>query len=232
MKLHGKIASASLAVIVLSSLAACGGAEEPAAAPAAAPAIVVPSAPAPSTSPGTDQSGTDQSGDDQPEVTEVKPSVAPSVAKTFSWVQIFSGPSDQDITPPADRYAGGRTVELNATANDQIGTYVADGAGMTLYRFDKDGKKSACTGKCAKTWPPLLIHSPGKVYPGGVDPQRISYIERGDGTCQVAIDGHPLYYYSHDTKPGQLNGQGIQGTWFASSPSGGRTKNLTQVIEQ
>jgi predicted lipoprotein with Yx(FWY)xxD motif len=144
-------------------------------------------------------------------------------------VKIFNGPSDKDITPPKDRTKGSKTVELNATENAQIGTFVTDGAGRTLYRFDKDSNKppkSTCNGDCAKAWPPLLIKSPGKIFPTGIDPKTIGYVERADHTCQVTINGWPVYYFIADAKPGDVNGQGVGGVWFAIAPDGGKTKAI------
>ena len=168
-----------------------------------------------------------------PEVVEAAP--APSVVRTQDDVQIFSGPSDRETPEPADPGAAAAVIDLNATANDEIGLYVTDGTGRTLYRFDKDKRKparSACTGKCARMWPPLLVGSGGKVYPSGVNPQRVGYVERSGHDRQVTIDGQPIYYFSRDSKRGDLNGQGVQGTWFAVGPDGGRTRNRTEVIEE
>ena len=46
-------------------------------------------------------------------------------------------------------------------------------------------------------------------------------VQRPGGEMQVTFDGMPLYTYSGDSSPGQANGQGIQGIWFAVSASGG-----------
>ena len=173
-------------------------------------------APTPSASPTQDK-------------TAGEPNTKPTVAKTQRWVKIFSGPSDQDITPPKSRARGSNTVELNATENEQIGTYVADGAGRTLYRFDNDTNKppkSNCNGDCQKAWPPLLIKSPGKIFPKGINPKIIGYVERADGHCQVTINGWPVYYFIADAKAGDLNGQGVNGKWFAVAPDGGKTKAI------
>jgi predicted lipoprotein with Yx(FWY)xxD motif len=155
------------------------------------------------------------------------PRPAPTVAKVQRWVKIFSGPSATDLTPPKSITKGSHTVELNATESARIGTYLADGAGRTLYRFDNDSAsppKSTCNGDCATAWPPLLIKSPGKIFPKGVNPKIIGYVERADHTCQVTVNGHPVYYFVADAKPGDLNGQGVNGKWFAVAPDGGRTK--------
>jgi predicted lipoprotein with Yx(FWY)xxD motif len=174
----------------------------------------------PSASPSQDKTS---EADNQGKITK------PTVAKTQRWVKIFSGPSDKDITPPKSRTSGSNTVELNATENEQIGTYVADGAVRTLYRFDNDTNKppkSNCNGDCQKAWPPLLIKSPGKIFPKGIDPKILGYVERADGHCQVTINGWPVYYFIADAKAGDLNGQGVNGKWFAITPDGGKTKPI------
>jgi predicted lipoprotein with Yx(FWY)xxD motif len=178
-------------------------------------------APNPSASSGSPSSGSPAADTPAGEV----PVPEPTVAKTQKWVKIFSGPSAKDLKPPKTR-AGTHTVELNATESDQIGTYLTDGAGRTLYRFDNDTAKppkSNCNGDCATAWPPLLIKSPGKIYPKGVDPQIVGYVERADHTCQVTVNGHPVYYFVADAKAGDINGQGVNGKWFAVDPKGGRT---------
>ena len=40
-------------------------------------------------------------------------------------------------------------------------------------------------------------------------------IKRPEGTLQVSFDGMPLYTFAGDSRPGQANGQGIGGVWFA-----------------
>jgi predicted lipoprotein with Yx(FWY)xxD motif len=183
------------------------------------------SATEPSASPSPTPSATEQPTEEP----TGEPDPTPTVAKTQKWVKIFSGPSGKDITPPKSRTSGSKTVELNATENDKIGTYVTDGAGRTLYRFDADSNKppkSTCNGDCQKAWPPLLIKSPGKIFPKGIDPKILGYVERADGHCQVTINGWPVYYFIADAKPGDLNGQGVNGKWFAVAPDGGKTKAI------
>ncbi|AGZ38761.1 COG4315 family predicted lipoprotein [Actinoplanes friuliensis] len=162
---------------------------------------------------------------------EAAPIPEPTVAKTQKWVKIFSGASDEDITPPKSIRKGSKTVELNTAENKIIGTYVTDGAGRTLYRFDEDSNKppeATCNGDCAKAWPPLLIKSPGKIFPQGLNPKILGYVERADGTCQVTINGWPVYYFAKDKKAGDINGQGVKGTWFAIDPKGGKTGDLPE----
>ena len=222
----------------LTGLAGCGSRQTPSTDAIPLPVALTRSAeaPAPSDGPG-DLTGAD-AATPSPSASatgqgsgggEVLPNVKPTVAKTQKWVKIFSGPSDTDIKPNADKTKGSHTVELNAVDNDQIGTFVADGAGRTLYRFDNDTQKpskSNCNGSCATAWPPLLIKSPGKIFPKGIDPKLIGYVERADHTCQVTINGWPVYYFVADAKPGDINGQGVNGKWFAISPDGAKTKAI------
>jgi predicted lipoprotein with Yx(FWY)xxD motif len=233
MIVHGRIAYATVALAGLAALTACGtqfaAAPDTIAAPAAVTSTIAPGAeqvpPEPPVAATTS---------DVPEVpVEPAPIPEPTIAKVQKWVKIYSGPSAKRITPLATT-RGSHTVELTATNSDRIGTFVTDGAGRTLYRFDNDSArppKSTCNGDCAKTWPPLLIKSPGKIYPKGVNPKILGYVERADGHCQVTINGHPVYYFAGDAQPGDINGQGLKGVWFAVNPTGGRTHAATEEPE-
>ncbi|MDQ7805890.1 SCO0930 family lipoprotein [Amycolatopsis sp. A133] len=112
-------------------------------------------------------------------------------------------------------------VKLSASKIDGLGDAIVDQNGMTLYLFQKDSKKaktSACNGDCAKTWPAVL--SNGKVELQGIDSKLLGSVKRADGTEQVTIGGWPVYTFSKDTKPGDANGQGVNGTWFVIEPAG------------
>lgn len=52
----------------------------------------------------------------------------------------------------------------------------------------------------------------------------------GGGT-QVTLSGKPLYRFSGDVDPGDVNGQGVDGTWFAVRPSGERAEDLPYGAE-
>ena len=41
-----------------------------------------------------------------------------------------------------------------------------------------------------------------------------------DGTLIVTYNKMPLYYFAKDTKPGDVNGQGVGGVWYAVTPDG------------
>ncbi|MFI5806219.1 SCO0930 family lipoprotein [Streptomyces sp. NPDC051561] len=114
--------------------------------------------------------------------------------------------------------AGGR---LAVRDTEKLGRIVTDGAGRTLYRFDKDTAKppqSNCDGDCAKAWP--VVPADGTTAPSGTDASALGSVTRGDGTKQLTLGGWPMYRFAKDTKAGDLNGQGVGGTWFASAPYG------------
>ncbi|MEU5539919.1 hypothetical protein [Streptomyces sp. NPDC020362] len=94
-----------------------------------------------------------------------------------------------------------------------------------LYRFDGDiaaPSQSNCTGACAAKWPPVTIQEGGNVYLAGVNPKQVGAIRRPDGQVQVTVGGWPVYRFSGDSGPGDLNGQGLDGKWFAIGPTGER----------
>jgi predicted lipoprotein with Yx(FWY)xxD motif len=108
-------------------------------------------------------------------------------------------------------------------ANTSLGSILVNSTGHTLYLFKADsGTMSACTGACASAWPPLLAK--GTPTAGsGLTASKLGTITRPGGTQQVTYNGHPLYLFINDTKPGQTTGQGLTefgAAWFALTPSG------------
>ncbi len=106
---------------------------------------------------------------------------------------------------------------------DGMGQILTDTNGKTLYLFTKDkgAGTSTCDGACAATWPPVLAG--GRITVAEeVDTALIGQTRRSDGTMQVTVGGWPVYSYSKDTAPGQANGHGVGGTWFAVEPAGCR----------
>jgi predicted lipoprotein with Yx(FWY)xxD motif len=99
------------------------------------------------------------------------------------------------------------------TGDSAKGKVLTDAKGMTLYTFDKDSKgKSACNGKCAVNWPPLMVSGsakPGKGY---------TVVTRADGGKQWAYKGMPLYTWIKDKKPGDVTGDGVKKVWHVATP--------------
>ncbi len=62
--------------------------------------------------------------------------------------------------------------------------------------------------------------------PGGRlrrSPASITTFKRADdGKTQLQIDGHPLYTFAGDTKPGDTNGQKIIDKWYVTTGAGAK----------
>lgn len=116
---------------------------------------------------------------------------------------------------PDDGAAGIEQAATVQVAETDLGDVLVNEDQMTLYLFKQDtGEDSTCTGACADTWPALEADDPSAG--DGVDESLLS--TNGDG--QVVYNGHPLYTYSGDEAPGDTNGQGVGGNWYAVSPEG------------
>lgn len=119
---------------------------------------------------------------------------------------------------------GPAVVKLRSTA---LGKVLVDAGGFTLYMFEADkGARSACYGKCASFWPPLLAS--GKPKAGsGVKASLLRTTKRKDGKLQVTYRGHPLYRFALDRKPGQTSGEDVNefgGRWYAVSAAGAKVE--------
>jgi predicted lipoprotein with Yx(FWY)xxD motif len=114
----------------------------------------------------------------------------------------------------------GKAGELRTRSIGGIGSVLQAPTGFTLYHLTTDvNGKITCTGGCASTWPPLIASS-GKVPAASQDlAGHLATIQRPDGSLQVTFDRMPLYTYSGDSGPGQTNGQGVGGIWFAVTTS-------------
>jgi len=115
------------------------------------------------------------------------------------------------------------TVTTGAT---KYGTVLVSANGRTLYHLTAEKRgKIACSGTCAKAWPPLTIKKGAKPTAGtGVKAAKLGTIKRPDGTIQVTYNGFALYRYGDDTKKGDAEGQGEDHVWFTISASGALVK--------
>ena len=106
-----------------------------------------------------------------------------------------------------------RAADPAKVAQTAKGATLVDDHGMTLYTFDKDpAGKSACNGKCAKAWPPLMAGNGAQ--PAG----DWSIVTRADGSKQWAYKGQPLYTWVKDKKPGDVTGDGVRKVWHVAKP--------------
>jgi predicted lipoprotein with Yx(FWY)xxD motif len=131
------------------------------------------------------------------------------------------GGSGGTTAPPTT--ASGKPATVGLANEGNLGEILVDTQGRSLYLFQKDiGTTSECTGACAAAWPPLR-DAGNPVVGTHLSVSKIGTTQRSDGKKQVTYNGHPLYLYSGDHKPGDTNGQGLNvfgGGWFALSAAG------------
>lgn len=113
---------------------------------------------------------------------------------------------------PASEY----TV-MTVTKTD-IGEYLVDGAGRTLYYFTRDSAgKSSANEAIILVWP--IFYAANIVVPSNLNASDFATITRNDGKMQTTFKGWPLYYYTPDLKAGDTNGQGVGGVWYVVTPA-------------
>jgi predicted lipoprotein with Yx(FWY)xxD motif len=133
-----------------------------------------------------------------------------------------ANPSDSGTPAPASPSpAPAESQAAVATAQSSLGQTLVDAEGRTLYAFTKDkGGTSSCYDDCEVTWPALTVQ--GSPSAGdGVEASLLATTDRKDGSAQITYKGMPLYHFSGDQQPGDTNGQGVGGVWFAVTPDGG-----------
>ena len=150
------------------------------------------------------------------------PLVALAVAGCGGSSSSSGGGSASAATGPP-KTASGQSATVGTASAGNLGTILVDSQGRTLYLFAKDsGTKSACSGACATAWPP--VRDSGKPTAGtGLNASLLGTAPRSDGNPQVTYNGHPLYTFVMDQKPGDAKGQGVTafgGSWFALTSAG------------
>jgi predicted lipoprotein with Yx(FWY)xxD motif len=125
--------------------------------------------------------------------------------------------------------AGSVTAVPNRSRSDVVvesslfGRVLFDGRGFVLYGFTRDPRdRSACSGDCAKAWPPYIVKSRPRAGAGVAAPQ-VGTTKRADGSLQATYAGHALYYYVGDRRPGQILCQNVTefgGVWRIVRPNG------------
>jgi len=124
-------------------------------------------------------------------------------------------------TPTSAESPSEEMVDATVAVEDSdLGQIVVDAEGRTLYVFLVDeGTESTCYDDCEASWPPLTVE--GDPAAGeGIDASLLGTTEREDGSVQVTLDGHPLYYFAADETADDVNGQGVGDVWYVVSPEG------------
>jgi predicted lipoprotein with Yx(FWY)xxD motif len=130
-----------------------------------------------------------------------------------------SAPASTSAPAPAPAPAPAAT-DLKV-ADSTAGRIVVDGKGMSVYFYAKDVKgsgRSACTGGCLQSWPPVLAAADTPTADGVTG--TVGTIATPAGKRQLTINGMPVYYYAEDQAAGDILGQGVGGVWSLVTPSG------------
>ena len=102
--------------------------------------------------------------------------------------------------------------------------------GFTVYMFAIDTPtKSNCDATCLGFWPALTGMPSGSGLTG-----KFGTIKGTGGITQATYDGHPLYLFVKDTKPGQISGNGVNtsgGLWYALTPSGAKLAKAPKPVK-
>jgi predicted lipoprotein with Yx(FWY)xxD motif len=135
------------------------------------------------------------------------------IASTLVLIAIVIG------LPAAGAQETGATVQLGGNAD--LGPFLVDAQGMTLYIFANDTPGvSNCSGDCLANWPPLLVAEGQQPTLAAGIPGRLGVIQRpDDATFQVVFNGMPLYYWVNDAQPGDATGHNVGDVWFVARPA-------------
>jgi predicted lipoprotein with Yx(FWY)xxD motif len=138
-----------------------------------------------------------------------------------------SSSSGSHSTAAPSKPAGTATATVTL-ARSKFGKVLVGPNGHTLYDFAADKTmKSTCYGACASLWPPLTVSGAPTAGPG-VRTSLLGTTKRTDGSTEVTYNGHPLYYFVSDTKPGQTTGQAINqfgAPWYVLTANGTEIHN-------
>jgi predicted lipoprotein with Yx(FWY)xxD motif len=105
-----------------------------------------------------------------------------------------------------------------ATLKNKPKAILTTAPGLTLYYLTTDTSTMiTCQGSCAAIWRPLLFAGSETPLAPSTLPGKLSLLATANGN-QVEYNGHPLYTYTKDMLPGQINGEGVQGKWFVATP--------------
>jgi predicted lipoprotein with Yx(FWY)xxD motif len=125
------------------------------------------------------------------------------------------------LAQSASPAAMGAVTTVNSTTTE-LGTFLTDADGRTLYFFTMDTAPGAsvCEGGCLDNWPILAVAADGSLAAGEGVTGVLSAFTRADGTMQATYDGRPLYYFVGDAAAGDVLGQGLNDVWFVAAVDG------------
>lgn len=106
------------------------------------------------------------------------------------------------------------TTQASGTPPHVSDRMLVDEHGMTLYVFagSRPPDATACEGNCDLNFPPALADANDTPADG------FTLIKNQKGERQWAYKGRPLYHGRMDKKPGDHQGDGLNGVWYPIRP--------------
>jgi predicted lipoprotein with Yx(FWY)xxD motif len=145
------------------------------------------------------------------------PIVAVIVAAAIAVIVSAAGGSTKKAQP---------TVAANSAlsvAQTSVGKALADANGRTLYLFAGDKPNVSTLSAAGQVYWPPFTSTTTPLATGGAVAGEIGAVTGPSSTRQLTYNGHPLYYFVGDHKPGQAAGQGLNqfgARWYALSTAG------------
>ena len=132
---------------------------------------------------------------------------------------------------PAHHGPAPSTVNVRSTS---LGKTLVDSKGRTLYLFEGDKRNvSRLSSAGLAVWPRFV--ATGTVTAGkGVQLAMLGRTTTPNGVRQVTYNGHPLYYYVGDSKPGDTRGQALNqfgALWYVLRPTGNAVTNTPDTAK-
>lgn len=136
------------------------------------------------------------------------------------WILVLLALAAAVPVPAQDSAMSSTVGVVNVGGNDELGAFLVDANGMTLYTFANDTPSaSACTGQCLANWPALTVESADALTAGPGVVGRLGTIQREDtGALQVTYNHKPLYRWVNDAAPGDATGHNVRDVWFVARP--------------
>ena len=135
-------------------------------------------------------------------------------------VVVFAVGGGSAKSRPAPSVPAASAVRVRSTS---LGHALVDATGRSLYLFEGDGRDVSRLSSAGRSvWPRFVATGP--VAAGtGVQMAKLGRTTNPGGVRQVTYNGHPLYYYVGDSKPGGTRGQALKefgALWYVVSPTG------------
>jgi len=123
-------------------------------------------------------------------------------------------------TTTSSTAAAGAKVTLQLV-DTSLGKVIAGADGKVLYLYKPDGtaEQSTVPSAILGAWPPVVVTSAPTVGTG-LEQSKVSTGAQADGAKWVRYNDHLLYGFTGDAAPGDTNGNGIGGIWFAVTAAG------------